>query len=83
MVAIQVIYSKDRTKIAQIEHMPVETLRAEKCNEKGDIEAYYYWKDWSKIRTFRQTFKNTCIWFKQRIYRNTLCKTIQIRILLL
>jgi hypothetical protein len=30
--------------------MPVETLRAEKCNEKGDIEAYYYWKDWSKIR---------------------------------
>jgi hypothetical protein len=48
--AIQVIYSKDRTKIAQIEHMPVETLRAEKCNEKGDIEAYYYWKDWSKIR---------------------------------
>ena len=48
--AIQVIYSKDRTKIAQIEHMPVETLRAEKCNEKGDIEAYYYWKDWEKIR---------------------------------
>ena len=48
--AIQVIYSKDRTKIAQIEHMPVETLRAEKCNEKGDIEAYYYWKDWNKIR---------------------------------
>jgi hypothetical protein len=48
--AIQIIYSKDRTKIAQIEHMPVETLRAEKCNEKGDIEAYYYWKDWDKIR---------------------------------
>jgi len=48
--AIQVIYSKDRTKIAQIEHMPVETLRAEKCNEKGDIEAYYYWKDWNKIK---------------------------------
>jgi hypothetical protein len=48
--AIQVIYSKDRTKIAQIEHMPVETLRAEKCNEKGDIEGYYYWKDWNKIK---------------------------------
>jgi hypothetical protein len=48
--AIQIIYSKDRKKIAQIEHMPVETLRAEKCNEKGDIEGYYYWKDWSKIR---------------------------------
>jgi len=48
--AIQVIYSKDRTKIAQIEHMPVETLRAEKCNEKGDIEGYYYWKDWENIK---------------------------------
>src|SRR6056300_1140929 len=48
--AIQVIYSKDRKKIAQIEHMPVETLRAEKCNEKGDIEGYYYWKDWDKIK---------------------------------
>src|SRR5210317_156453 len=48
--AIQVIYSKDRKRIAQIEHMPVETLRAEKCNEKGDIEGYYYWKDWEKIK---------------------------------
>ena len=48
--AIQVIYSKDRKKVAQIEHMPIETLRAEKCNEKGDIEGYYYWKDWEKIR---------------------------------
>ena len=35
--AIQVIYSKDRKKIAQIEHIPVETLRAEKCDENGDI----------------------------------------------
>ena len=48
--AIQVIYSKDRSKIAQVEHMPVETLRAEKCNEKGEIEAYYYFKDWSKYK---------------------------------
>ena len=48
--AIQVIYSKDRKKVAQIEHMPIETLRAEKCNEKGDIEGYYYWKDWEKIK---------------------------------
>jgi hypothetical protein len=48
--AIQVIYSKDRKKIAQIEHMPVETLRAEKANEKGDIEGYYYYKDWSNIK---------------------------------
>ena len=48
--AMQVIYSKDRNTIAQIEHFPVETLRAEKCNEDGDIEAYYYFSDWSKYK---------------------------------
>ena len=48
--AVQVIYSKDRKKIAQIEHMPIETLRAEKANEDGDIPAYYYFKDWANIK---------------------------------
>jgi len=48
--AMQVIYSKDRTKIAQIEHMPIETLRAEKCNKDGDIPAYFYFKDWTKLK---------------------------------
>jgi len=48
--AMQIIYSKDRTKIAQIEHMPIETLRAEKCNEDGDIPAYFYFKDWTKLK---------------------------------
>ena len=48
--AVQVIYSKNRTKIVQLEHMPIETLRAEKCNEKGEIEAYYYFSDWSKYK---------------------------------
>lgn len=45
--AVQIIYSKDRKTIAQVEHMPIETLRAEKCNEDGDIPAYYYFKDWA------------------------------------
>ena len=31
--AIQVIYSKDRSRIVQLEHIPIETLRAEKCND--------------------------------------------------
>ena len=48
--AIQVIYSKDRTKVAQVEHLPVETLRAEKCNEDGKIEAYYYHSDWANAK---------------------------------
>ena len=48
--AVQIIYSKDRKKIAQIEHMPIETLRAEKANNDGDIPAYYYFKDWVNIK---------------------------------
>ena len=48
--AIQVIYSEDRSKIAEIEHMPVQTLRAEKCNEDGEIEAYYYFRDWAEYK---------------------------------
>ena len=48
--AIQVIYSKDRTKIVKLEHIPVETLRAEKCNDKGEIEAYFYHYDWAKYK---------------------------------
>lgn len=48
--ALQIIYSKDRSKIVQVEHIPVETLRAEKVDNKGVIRAYYYAKDWSEIK---------------------------------
>ena len=50
--ALQVIYSKDRKKIVQIEHIPVETLRAEKANSKGEIQGFYYSNDWSEV-TFK------------------------------
>ena len=52
--SMQVIYSKDRKKIARVEHMPVETLAAEKCNDKGEIEAYYYSSDWQKYNRINQ-----------------------------
>ena len=48
--AMQVIYSKDRSRITSVEHYPVETLRAEKCNAKGEVEAYYYHPNWDKYR---------------------------------
>ena len=51
--SMQVIYSKDRKTIAQVEHIPVENLRAEKCNEKGKIEAYYYSDNWSKVKNVK------------------------------
>ena len=48
--ALQIIYTKDRSKIAQIEHMPIETLRAEKNGGEGEIQAYYYAPDWSEVK---------------------------------
>ena len=48
--SLQIIYSKDRSKIVQVEHIPVEKLRAEKADKKGVINAYYYANDWSEIK---------------------------------
>jgi len=48
--AIQVIYSKDRKTIAQVEHLPVETLAMEKCDEDGEINNFYYCNDWEKVK---------------------------------
>ena len=49
--AIQIIYSKDKQSIAKVEHLPIETLRAEKCVE-GDkqVQAYYYHPDWANAK---------------------------------
>jgi len=48
--AMQIIYTQDRSRIAQVEHIPIETLRAEKCNEEGEIPAYYYFYDWEEYQ---------------------------------
>ena len=53
--AFQVIYSKDHSRVTEVFHMPIESLRAEKCNEEGDIEAYYYAKDWSAVKDKKET----------------------------
>ncbi len=48
--SLQIVYKKGKQEVARIEHFPVNTLRAEKANEEGEIEAYYYHHDWSKVR---------------------------------
>jgi hypothetical protein len=48
MAAMQVIYLNGKVK--SLEHFPMHTLRAEKCNDKGEIEAWYYHPDWSKYK---------------------------------
>jgi len=32
----------------------METLRAEKCNDDGEIEAWFYSNDWQEVATKRQ-----------------------------
>ena len=49
--AIQVIYSKDKKTIEKVEHLPIETLRAEKCSaDDKKVQAYYYHADWVNIK---------------------------------
>ena len=45
MASIQVV--KQKNKVVKVEHFPIHTLRAEKCNDKGEIEAYFYCPDWA------------------------------------
>ena len=49
--AFQVIYNRDKSKIVEVYHMPVECLRAEKCNAEGEVEGYYYAYDWSAVKS--------------------------------
>ena len=49
--AMQVIYSKDKKTIEKVEHLPIETLRAEKVSsEDKEIQAYYYHPDWANAK---------------------------------
>ena len=52
MAAMQVVMEKGRVK--SIDHFPMNTLRAEKCNDKGEIEAWYYYPDWTKKKPSEQ-----------------------------
>ena len=50
--AFQVHYSKDRSKVQKLYHIPVHLLAPEKCNKDGQIEAYYYSNNWEDTRNY-------------------------------
>jgi hypothetical protein len=50
--AIQVHYNDRHDKILKAFHIPVNLLRAEKCNKDGEIEAYYYSDDWTDVKKY-------------------------------
>ena len=53
--SFQVVYSQDHNMIVEVQHIPVETLRAARANEDGDVEAYYYAKDWNAVSSRKET----------------------------
>jgi hypothetical protein len=50
MGAFQLVKSKDGKKYVKAYHFPIQTLRPQKANEKGEIEKWYYCADWSKLK---------------------------------
>ena len=48
--ALNIVWSQDRTQIAEIYHIGVDKIRAEKANELGKVDAYYVSADWSDTR---------------------------------
>ena len=48
--ALNIVWSKDRTQIAEVYHVPVEKVRCEKPDEFGKVRAYYISSDWANTR---------------------------------
>ena len=49
--ALNIVWSKDRTQIAEIYHIPVEKIRCERPDEYGKTRGYYVSGDWANTRT--------------------------------
>ena len=50
--AIQVHYNDKHDKILKAYHIPLNLVRAEKCNKEGEIAGYYYSDNWNDTKKF-------------------------------
>jgi len=48
--ALNIVWSKDRTQIAELYHIPVEKIRCERPDEFGKTRGYYVSGDWANTR---------------------------------
>ena len=53
--AINIIWSKDKSKIAEMHHIPVEQVRVGRKNESGLVDEYYVSSDWGNYRKKEHT----------------------------
>lgn len=51
--SMQVIKTKDGKDLANIYHIPKQLIVPSLENEEGEIESYWYCKDWSNIRKYK------------------------------
>ena len=49
---IQCIFDEKHTKVIRVEAVKTKHVRPAKCNEDGEIEAYYYSDNWSDTKKF-------------------------------
>ena len=50
--ALEIIWSKDRTAIAEVYHIDFSYLRAKEKNFRGKIPGYYIWDEWNGINSY-------------------------------
>ena len=50
--ALEIIWSKDRTKIAEVYHIDFSYLRAKEKNLRGKVPGYYIWDEWNGINSY-------------------------------
>ena len=53
--ALNIIWSKDKSKIAEVHHVPVEQVRVGKPDEHGKVHEYYVSSDWAQYRRKEHT----------------------------
>lgn len=51
--SLNVIWSKDSTKIVEIYHLPFNNVRSGKMNEDDVVDTYFYSSDWSDTRKYK------------------------------
>ena len=56
--SFQILYDRGRVKSRTL---PQTDFKSRKDEDDGEIPAYYYFHDWSKIKA-TASLKNSCIW---------------------
>ena len=65
--AVQVHYNDKHDKILKAYHIPVNLLRAEKCDKDGNITGYYYSDNWDDTKKFAPIRFNAFGYSKEKV----------------